>query len=86
MSKGKIGRKYAKNRLADYIDAVYKYDLLCQHNVVNAKSVSEISDKDFQEFSSQVTKTANSYKRMLDDCAGKIISKRVKADYNKILP
>ena len=84
-SKGKIGQKYAKNKLADYIDAVYKYDLLCLKSVVNAKSINEISDADFKKFVDQVKLTATNYMAILGSYVGKVINKRVNDDYKKIV-
>jgi hypothetical protein len=84
-SKGKIGQIYAKNKIGQYIDTIYKYNLLALKNVVDAKNVNQISDEDFNKFVEQATKTANTYKFMLDDYVGKVIKNRVESDYKKVI-
>lgn len=84
-SKGKIGKAYAKNKIGEYVDAVYKYYLLCLKKVTSATNLNEFSEQEFIDFSQQATITALSYKNMLDKYVAKKISDRVRADYKKIV-
>ena len=65
-SKGKAGLKYRKNKIGDYIDTIYKYNLIGFKNVVNANNINELSNDDLEKFSEQATLTAASYKNLIN--------------------
>ena len=83
-AKGKTGQKYAKNKLAEYVDLRYSYNLLAFSKILEAGKDNPITEEDLKKFVDSTYDTAVGYKNVLNKYVLKKIKSRKKHDFKKI--